>query len=202
MFPSDRAAASSLRISQLWSARLSSGRYRETHPNLTEGGLEDSSLKSKPSREEPVSATVYLDTSVIGSYYDPRDNLRRAQTRQFWMKLGEYSVNISKLVIDELREIADQRLRFSLLKLVSAFKVLEITPEIEALADEYVKGGVVPVLFRSDAIHLAAATVNSVNYLVSWNFKHLVNVRTRGLVNEVNLKRSYRALDIVSPQEL
>ena len=147
-------------------------------------------------------ASVYVDTSVVGSYYDPYDELRRAQTREFWIKLGNYSVYVSKLVDEELTAIANYRLRLKLLKLVSSFKVLEVTPEIEALADEYVKKGVVPDMFRSDALHLAATTLNRIDYLVSWNFKHLVNIRTRRLVNQVNLKRGYRAIEIVSPQEL
>lgn len=56
--------------------------------------------------------------------------------------------------------------------------------------------------FFVDALHLAIASVHGLDYLVSWNFKHIVNVRTRRLVNAVNVNNDLRPLEIVAPLEL
>jgi len=56
--------------------------------------------------------------------------------------------------------------------------------------------------YYSDALHLAVASVHGMDYLVSWNFRHIVNVRTRALVSSVNTNNGLRPLEIVAPPEL
>lgn len=70
------------------------------------------------------------------------------------------------------------------------------------LANAYIDAEIFPERFKDDGRHVAVATVNEVNYLVSWNFKHLVNVKTRKMVSLQNLIKGYRALEIVAPPEL
>lgn len=53
-----------------------------------------------------------------------------------------------------------------------------------------------------DALHVAIASFNEINYLISWNFEHIVKVKTRKLVNFVNVINGYREIEIISPQEL
>ena len=79
---------------------------------------------------------------------------------------------------------------------------VELTEEINDLAEAYVKEKVVGYTSIDDCRHIACATVYNVNYLVSWNFKHIVNVfRIRGY-NSINLKYGYNQLDIRSPREI
>jgi len=79
---------------------------------------------------------------------------------------------------------------------------VEITEEINQLAEEYVREKVVGETSIDDCRHIACATIYQVDYLISWNFKHIVNVfRIRGY-NSINLKNGYMQLDIRSPKEI
>jgi len=146
--------------------------------------------------------SVYLDTSVIGAYYDNRDPRRRELTREFWSRLSELSPHVSTLVLDELGAVGRRTLRDRLIDMVSSFAVLPVTQQASDLARKYIEAGVVVETFYSDALHLAIASANGMDYLVSWNFRHIVNVRTRTLVSTVNVNNGFRALEIVAPPEL
>jgi hypothetical protein len=84
----------------------------------------------------------------------------------------------------------------------STTEFVEITEEINQLAELYVAEKVVGETSIDDCRHIACATINKVDFLVSWNFKHIVNVfRIRGY-NSVNLKNGHIQLDIRSPKEI
>lgn len=124
-------------------------------------------------------ASLYLETFVPSAYYDFKDRKRMLETRRFWKSLKYYNVYVSALTLVELRQARDPSKRKKLIDLVKNFKSLGITPEAEELADEYMKEKIIPSRYREDALHLAIASVNNIDYLVSWNFEHLVNIRTR-----------------------
>jgi predicted nucleic acid-binding protein len=70
------------------------------------------------------------------------------------------------------------------------------------LFEEYVAAGIIPVRYQNDLRHVSVATVARADALVSWNFRHLVNVRTRRAVHAVNVRLGYPVIDIVSPEEV
>ncbi len=76
------------------------------------------------------------------------------------------------------------------------------TEEIRPLADRYIEAGALSVKMRSDAEHIAAATVAGVDALASWNFRHMVNLWRIRQYNEVNRQSGYPPVDIRSPKEL
>ncbi|MEO6834240.1 MAG: hypothetical protein ABI378_16095 [Chitinophagaceae bacterium] len=77
----------------------------------------------------------------------------------------------------------------------------EVTNEVIELASEYIREGVVGKTSFSDCLHIAMATISKADFLVSWNFKHIVNIiRIRGY-NAINIKNGYRQLEIRSPRE-
>lgn len=79
---------------------------------------------------------------------------------------------------------------------------VELTEEANKLAEEYIKEKVVGETSINDCRHIACATINNVDFLVSWNFKHIVNVfRIRGY-NSINIKNGYGWLDIRSPKDI
>ncbi|MCY7310513.1 MAG: hypothetical protein LH619_07015 [Chitinophagaceae bacterium] len=81
-------------------------------------------------------------------------------------------------------------------------KRVDLTEEAVKLADTYISEGVVGKTSRDDCFHIALATINKADILVSWNFKHIVNIfRIRGY-NAVNLKLGYSQIDIRSPKEI
>ena len=109
---------------------------------------------------------------------------------------------ISALVLGEINDTPDSDRRKDLERLVGDLPVLPLTAEAEVLAEEYIKRGAIPVKYREDALHVAIAVVHQIPLLASWNFTHLVNVKTRRLVNLVNALLGHGQIEIVSPPEL
>lgn len=149
-----------------------------------------------------VRESLYLDTSVPSAYYDSRDPKRQELTREFWPKLLEYRVYISSLVLEELENVLEPGLKAMLLSLVDGFEILGLDDEVLALAGKYIAEGIIPAKYEGDACHIALASVNDIDYLISWNFRHLVKVKTRRLVNLINLKEGYKPIEMIAPPEL
>ena len=145
---------------------------------------------------------VYLDTSIPSAYWDDRDPARQAKTREFWQQLPSYEVFVSSMTIAEVDRHPDTTLRTGILDLLRSFIVLPVTPDAEALADEYIGREVFPRPARADAVHVAVATVHGVGTLVSRNFRHMVRLRTRQLLAAINPLLGYPVLQIVSPLEV
>jgi predicted nucleic acid-binding protein len=144
--------------------------------------------------------TLYLDTSVIGGYYDSQFE---AETKLLFQNIKDekYIVLISDLTIKELLR-APENVRNLLTDLSIKFQPVQVTVESIGLADEYIKEKVVGSTSRDDCIHIATATISKVDVLVSWNFKHIVNIqRIRGY-NSINIKNGYGQLEIRSPREV
>ncbi|OIO87687.1 MAG: hypothetical protein AUK03_17590 [Anaerolineae bacterium CG2_30_64_16] len=142
---------------------------------------------------------IYLDTTVPSAYYDERAPDRQRLTRQFWTeRLPGFKAVISDIVLLEVRDTPDAEKRAKMEELVNGFDILVFSEEADSLAQEYVKRGIFPEKYTSDANHAAIAVVNGVGYLMSWNFEHLVKVKTRREVNLVyllnNLGRTCLAL--------
>ena len=118
---------------------------------------------------------IYVDTSVVGGYFD--DEFADA-TKQFFEKVesGDFSLVISDLLRAEL-VLAPARVRDYLSKFTGS-EIEEISRSDEALdlADLYIAEKVVGATSLSDCRHIAIATVYKVDVLVSWNFKHIVNL--------------------------
>ena len=144
---------------------------------------------------------VYLDTSVISALFDERTPERRSMTFDLWAKLDAYEVFISKLVLEEL-ERANNQVRDKMLSTVKEFTVLTISEKAERLAEIYIKQGIFPEKYFDDALHVALASVNQIGILLSWNFTHLVKLKTRRMVSIVNLSENVMPVEIASPPEL
>ena len=144
---------------------------------------------------------IYLDTSVISALFDERTPERLTMTSALWSKLNDYEVFISELVLEEL-ERANEQIKNKLFSAVKDFIVLKISKEAEELAEIYVKQGIFPEKYFDDALHVALASVNQIGILLSWNFTHLVKLKTRRMVSIVNLSENIIPVEIASPPEL
>ena len=144
---------------------------------------------------------IYLDTSVIGGYYDTEFE---EDTRILFekIKLEQFHVVLSDITEGELQE-APEMIRNLFIELSAGLATrIELTEEAVQLADTYLAEKVVGKTSRVDCFHIALATIHQVDILVSWNFKHIVNVqRIRGY-NAVNMKLGYPTIDIRSPKEI
>lgn len=146
---------------------------------------------------------IYLDTSVISAYFDARLKQRQEDTGVFFRVIvPHYEVYVSEITVRELSETKDDVLRKRFLRIIEEFKVLRINPEIIALAEKYIKDAVFSRKYFDDALHIAVASYYKMSCLVSWNFEHIVKVKTRRLVNLENRRNNFEVLEIVSPLEL
>jgi predicted nucleic acid-binding protein len=143
----------------------------------------------------------YFDTSVFGGVFDAEFEEETLLLFEK-VKLGQIKCVYSNLTEAEL-STAPERVRtfFEELKPEHKERVL-VTAEAQQLAETYVNEKVVGETSMDDCLHIATATINKVDILVSWNFKHIVNVyRIRGY-NSINLRMGLQNLNIHSPKEI
>ncbi len=148
---------------------------------------------------------LYLDTSVIGALFDSEMPQRIEITRKLLHSIikGKHTGIISNIVLEEIERSPEE---FKEKIIAEMRKIpLEIISEDEASADLleiYEKEGFIRRGARLDLRHLAVATVNGVDAVVSWNFRDIVNIRTRRSVHSTNLRLGFPLIEIVSPEEV
>lgn len=147
---------------------------------------------------------LYLETTIPNYKFADDTPRERDITKQFLQRVGmeDYKVFTSELVIREIEKTSDLHKRKRLLEVVSAITVLPITYESRELGNVYISGGIIPPRYEPDAIHLAIATLNEMDVVVTWNMEHLANSKTRINIREENLKRGLKVIDIATPEEV
>lgn len=142
---------------------------------------------------------VYLDTSVIGGCFDKEfEEFSNLLFLKFQKKL--YVPLISEVVLAEI-EKAPLEVRQKL-EGIKAVKVISVTEEMKALAKKYIKEKIVTPKYADDALHIAISTIVNADVLVSWNFKHIVNLKKIHEFNRINKKEGYDILEIRTPREV
>jgi hypothetical protein len=142
---------------------------------------------------------IYIENSVIGGYYDEAFQEPTRALFEFF-RSGRYKAVVSSHSFDELDQGAPENVKENL-KTIN-YEGYVITDEMQSLTEKYMAEKIVSEQYRSDALHIAAATVLQVDVLVSWNFKHIVNLDKIKLFNAVNIREGYGALEIRTPQEV
>jgi len=145
---------------------------------------------------------VYLDTSVISALFDEKNPERKALTEAFFKQLGTFEVFISEITVAEAERTPDVKLRRKMKEIISQFSMLPSTDDVERLAKEYIRREAVPEGYPEDAYHIAIAVIHEIEYLLSWNFKHLVRKKTRDVVRMANTENNLRLIEIITPAEL
>ena len=143
---------------------------------------------------------LYIDTSVFGGYFD--DEFAEF-TRPLFNRLqnGEFRLLFSTVTQDELNPAPEKVKEFVRNLKMENTEFIETTDEAVELASQYIAERVVGQTSFADCLHIALATINRADYLISWNFKHIVNIqRIRGY-NSVNIKNGYKELEIRSPRD-
>ncbi|MBI2190587.1 MAG: PIN domain protein [Planctomycetes bacterium] len=144
---------------------------------------------------------IYIDISVVGGCLD--EEFRNASIRLIERgRTGDVLLVISDTTLAELAGAPPQVRRVIEDLPKECIEFIQQDEESEALAEEYIRLEVVPRRMLADAQHIAVATIAKADVLVSWNFKHIVNLdRIRGF-NAVNLLLGYPMLEIRSPPEI
>ena len=147
----------------------------------------------------------YLDTTIFNFVFAEGDIEKKNLTIKLFNDLpliaeGAY---ISDEVIREISRAGEPR-KSQLEGLIRDTKplLLEVDINTEELAEYYIKEGIIPERYRSDAIHIAVAVVNGIEAIISWNFEHIVKLKTRIMVNGINKLLGYHEIEICSPEEV
>jgi predicted nucleic acid-binding protein len=150
---------------------------------------------------------VYIETSVI-SYFVGRPSrdiiiaANQQATQEWWRsRLDDFEVYISQLVIQEAGA-GDQSAAASRLELVENFPLLDISDDAIRLAVILVEQKAIPEKAPEDALHIALAAVHGMDYLLTWNFKHIANAAMRANVELVCRMNGYEPPIICTPFEL
>ena len=154
-----------------------------------------------------IKPSVYIEPTVVSHLVARPSNdailasWQRA-SRQLWENYADrFEFVISSVVRAEIQR-GDPTAAQQRLAVVSPLTVLEISPEMDNLVEKLLDSGAVPRNARPDAQHIAIATVHSVEYLVSWNHKHIVNENKREYINQVCQEAGFQPITICTPMEL
>jgi hypothetical protein len=147
---------------------------------------------------------VYLETTLFNFYVD-KDRDAHTDTVKLFKEISQrkYEAYTSTYVTEEL-ENAPEAKRDKMMKLITKYNIAVLAPTDEAvrIADIYVAEGVIPQKYHTDGLHIAIATVNDLDIIVSMNFRHIVKRKTILATGKINNLNGYRAIEIYSPMEV
>ncbi|MEO5361249.1 MAG: type II toxin-antitoxin system VapC family toxin [Nitrospirota bacterium] len=146
---------------------------------------------------------LYLDTSVPSFLFANDSPEKLDATVRFWdiLKLGLYDIVVSDVLLAEIsrsNEPSSQELEGKLMEIV--VEIVSVDDDIYSLAQKYIDEGIIPQKYQDDALHIALATYNEADALISWNFRHMVKLKTIRGVNGINRMLGFKELEILTPQ--
>lgn len=149
---------------------------------------------------------LYLETSVWNFYYADDALEKKEITRQFFAQIqqGVYEIFISDVVYQEISRATDEKnaILHELIRKVKP-RILPIPMEANSLSQLYISRDVLPEKATEDATHVAIATFFEMDAIISWNLRHIANLRRMELVNAVNVKAGYlKRLELITPLEV
>ena len=150
---------------------------------------------------------VYLETTIV-SYLTSKPSrdlilaARQELTRQWWEeRRHDFELYISQFVVDEAGGgdpiAAEQRLQ-----ILEGLSQLNITEEVMLLGENLIRKGILPEKAATDGLHIAVATVNEMDVLLTWNCRHLANAEILGVVNRFIRSEGFETPIICTPDEL
>ena len=147
---------------------------------------------------------IYLETTMFNYYFDDDRDAHEDTVALFEeCAAGRFEPYTSDYVLYELNEAPDEK-RGKMIELVRHYNItiLAANDETNALAMRYVSEGALPKGSLTDASHIASASVNGLDAIISLNFKHIVRTRTAKMTGAINILLGYGAIDISTPMEV
>ena len=144
---------------------------------------------------------LYLDTSIPSAYYDTSKPVRQLITQKWFENESKnYDLYSSNITYQEIQELKNIEKRNNIEKLIFEYniKLLELNEEAILLANEYINKGAIPKSEIEDSYHIAIATINNIDALASWNFKHIVSMNPIRKIHQINLSKQYNIIEIGS----
>lgn len=154
-----------------------------------------------------MNETVYIETSIIGYLTArPSNNLilmaNLEATRQWWdTRSAQFSLYISQVVLDEVAR-GDAEMATRRLEILQDFPLLEVSEAVQNLAVQFLAKSNLPPKAADDALHIAVATVYGLDYLLTWNCRHIANAQIQKKLYQISLDAGYELPTICTPYEL
>ena len=149
---------------------------------------------------------VYIETTIV-SYLvatgsrDVIQSARQEITRDWWKRRGQFDLYVSRTVVAEARR-GNPQAAARRLDSLRGIPRLAAGPRVVALAETFIRNGTLPTQARVDGIHVGVAAVNGIEYLLTWNLRHLANAVIRGKIDEAVRKAGLVPPIICTPEEL
>ena len=148
---------------------------------------------------------IYLETTLFNYYFDEDRGFAHAGTIKLFTDIsaGKYEAYTSRFVIDELNNAPEAK-REKMLNLISKYDILilETSEEAVRIVNLYIYEKIIPQKYRTDGLHIAIATVNDLDMIISMNFEHIVKRKTKIGTASINALNGYRIVEIYSPMEV
>ncbi|MBN3940298.1 MAG: type II toxin-antitoxin system VapC family toxin [Nostoc sp.] len=154
-----------------------------------------------------MSETVYIETSIVGYLTArPSNNLilmaNLEATPECWdTRRYQFMLYISQVVLDEIAR-GDTEIATKRLEIVRDFPLLEVSEAVQNLAGQFLAKSSLPPKAADDALHIAAATVYGLDYLLTWNCKHIANAQIQKKLAQISLDAGYELPSLCTPYEL
>ena len=151
--------------------------------------------------------TVYVETSIVSylTAQPSRDVLaiaRQQLTQQWWETCRHlFELVVSPLVEDEASR-GDPEAAKKRLKIIKSLRQIEPTPEVAVFTNQLLMQGALPKKAADDALHIALAVVHGMDYLLTWNCRHIDNARTKPVIRRLCQDMNYHFPEICTPEEL
>lgn len=154
-----------------------------------------------------MSETVYIETSILG-YLTARStkNLILAAnievTKEWWeSRSSAFTLYVSQVVLDEAAR-GDAEIALKRLEIVTGLPLVDLNQSVLSLAAQFLSRSNLPSKASDDAVHIAAATVHGLDYLLTWNCKHIANAQIQRKLEEISLDFGYQLPIICTPYQL
>lgn len=148
---------------------------------------------------------IYLETTIFNFYFADDALDKKQDTLKLFEEIneGKYIPFTSAYVIEELEKASLEK-SDKMLALIKKYNVtvLDLNTEAVDLARKYVDNGIIPTKYITDGLHISTATVYDLDYIISYNFQHIVKLKTIVMTEAINLAQGYKKVGIFSPTEV
>jgi len=148
---------------------------------------------------------LFIETTVFNFYFEGKQGQKQKDAIKLFEEIakGKYEAYTSKAVIDEIKAASSEKAKkMDSLSQKYIKRFIYPSPEAVQMADIYVKKGIIPLKFIDDALHIATATVNNFDFVVSYNQGHIVKTKTMIGTGLANLREGYKQIGLSTPTEI
>ena len=148
---------------------------------------------------------LFLETTVFNFYFEGKQGQKQKDAIRLFEAIagGKYEAYTSEEVVNEIKATSEEKaVKMKALSEKYIKRTIQSSPEAERMADIYVKKGIIPLKFRTDALHIATAVVNELDFVVSYNLGHIVKTKTMIGTGFANLREGYRQIGLSTPTEV